>query len=85
MANGNWKIILGIAFSVVVILGGSLIAWGQITQKVNSIQIQVDKNSIARDTTLQLEPRVKNIEDDISEIKRDMKEGFRAILEKLDK
>lgn len=82
--NGTWKIMAGVAFSAIVLFGTGLIAWGQITQKVDSMQVQVDKNSDARDTTLQLEPRVQNIEEDVKEIKENMREGFRAILKKLD-
>lgn len=82
--NGSWKVYVASGISIAVILGGWLVTWGQTTTKIDTLEVKVEKLMDTRDTTLQLEPRVANIEEDIDEIKENMREGFRAILKKLD-
>ena len=81
MANTNnnfWKI-APFVLAILVMAGGWLVTWGQTSSDIDTLKKEVDKNSVARDTTLQLEPRVKNIEEDIKEIKQTIKDEFKEI------
>ena len=83
LKNGNLRIYIGTAVTVLVVIGAWLVTWGQVIQKVDTLSAQVELNRSARDTTLQLEPRVANIEEDIKEIQETMKDGFKEIMREL--
>ena len=81
MANGNsnfWKI-APIVLTILFLVGGWLVTWGQTSADIDTLKREVEKNSDARDTTIQMVPRVENIEEDIKEIKQDIKDGFKEI------
>ena len=72
--NGNFWKMAPFVLTILLLIGGWLVTWGQTSATIDTLTKEVDKNSVARDTTLQLEPRVANIEDDIDEIKENLKD-----------
>lgn len=68
MANGNnkWKL-TGVVLTLVVLVGGWLVTWGQTVATIDSLERQVAKNEEARDTTLTLQKDVEYIKQKLEE------------------
>ena len=88
MANGNgnfWRIAPFI-LTILLLIGGWLVTWGQTSTKIDTIKTDVGKNTESRETTIGLQKDVEYIKEDISEIKevqQKQDEKLDKILEKL--